>query len=85
MTSLPYKGRAIIVTDSDENVQRIKDIIKEMSAFEWNYFPDDLVSTSSFNFAYVGKFELDVVTFGKLCKDQGIPVTIHEENAEFYD
>lgn len=79
MNDLPYKGRAIIVTDSEYNVQRIKDIIKGMSEFEWNYFPDDLVCTNFLDFAYVGKFSLDVKEFEIICADKGIPVTIREE------
>lgn len=42
MTTLNHKGYARFITDSKENVERIKEIIKDMDDFEYRYMPKDI-------------------------------------------
>lgn len=42
MITLNHKGYARFITDSEENVERIKEIIKDMDDFEYEYMPKDI-------------------------------------------
>ena len=46
MTSFKYKGYGRIYTNP-ENIQDVKNIIKEVDEFEWEYYPESLVGFSN--------------------------------------
>lgn len=39
-----HKGYGRIFTDSEENVEKIKEVIKEMDEYEFGYLPKDLIT-----------------------------------------
>lgn len=81
MNRLPYKGNAVIVVNSTDDIQRVKDIIRAMDDHEFEYyFPENLVQTFPYYMEYVGKFELDVDDFNQRCDIEGIKTRIFTEN-----
>ena len=71
------KGYGRIYTDKEENIQPIKDIIKEMDEFEFGYLPKDLIAVyqGEIRHVYIGKFdELDLNDLMKRCWNKGIHV-----------
>ena len=42
--TMPRKGYGRIFVEKEEDIQRVKDIIKEMDEYEYDYLPQDLVA-----------------------------------------
>ena len=84
MTAFTYKGYGRIYTNP-ENIQDVENIIKELSEFEWGYYPGGLVvSWDRYpNVEYVGKFELNENKFKEICKKRNIPVFIFDNGTEY--
>lgn len=40
----PHKNYGRIFVEYEEDIQKLKEIIKEMDAFEYSYLPDDLIT-----------------------------------------
>lgn len=40
----PHKGYGRIFVEKAEDIQKLKEIIKEMDDFEYSYLPDDLIT-----------------------------------------
>ena len=63
------KGYGRIFVEHEEDVDKIKEIIKEIDDYEYNYLPDGLItvfSSDSYESAYVHKFcDMDM---GKVLK-----------------
>lgn len=84
------KTHARIFTNSPENVEKIKSIMKEMDEFEYDYFPEDLITYSKpfmakigdknyykIPLTYVGKFdEMDMNELSIRCMMENIPIYI---------
>lgn len=92
---LPRKSHARIFTTSPENVEKIKFIMKEMDEFEYDYFPEDLITYSKpfmakigdkyyykIPLAYTGKFdEMDMNELSIRCMMEDIPIYIWYGNS----
>ena len=74
------KGFSRIFVMIPDQIQLVKDIIKGMDDFEWNYFPEDLVTVfkpnSENKLVYNGKFDLDILRFLNICENQKIEVLV---------
>lgn len=89
------KTHARIFTDSSENVEKIKSIMKEMDEFEYDYFPEDLITYSKpfmakindrnyykIPLVYIGKFdEMDMNELSIRCMMENIPIYIWYGNS----
>ena len=45
MKTLTRKGYARLYVDTEEDIERLRGLIKELDAFEFEYLPDDLIAT----------------------------------------
>jgi hypothetical protein len=75
MVRFDEKQGGRIFTDKVENIQKIKDILKAMDEFEFEYLPDDLISIykNRFECVYNGKFyEVDLDELVSKCQANGI-------------
>ena len=93
--TLPRKSHARIFTTSLENVEKIKNIMKDMDDFEYEYFPKDLITYSKPSLAkigdkdcykipliYTGKFdEMDMNELSIRCMMENIPIYIWYGNS----
>ena len=73
------KGYGRIYTDSVKNIARIREIIREMDADEYDYLPDDLISVYDVieEPVYTGKFcDLDLDELLERCQRDGIPCRV---------
>lgn len=69
------KGYGRIYVNTDEDVQKVKDIIKEMDEYEFEYLPKDLIAVYQGEIQHVfnGKFDdLDLNELTKRCWNKGI-------------
>ena len=69
------KGYGRIFTDTEENIMKIKEIIKAMDSDEFGYLPDDLIAVYKGydEVVYNGKFDsLDLDELTKRCEREGI-------------
>lgn len=78
------KGNGRIYTNNAENIERIKEIIKEMDEFEYDYLPDDLITVfkGEIKHVYTHKFDsLDLDELMRRCWNEEIYVfvTMDEE------
>lgn len=70
-----HKGYGRIYVEKQEDIQKVKDIIKEMDSFEYDYLPDDLIAvfTDKVITTYTGKFDdLDISVLMEKCWKQGV-------------
>ena len=64
-----------IYVDKKENINRVKEIIKLVDKYEYNYMPKDLLKTMDefWSVSYVHKFtDVDMDVVSKICFDEGI-------------
>lgn len=82
---MPYntfsrKNYGRILVREEEHIQKVKDIIKEMDEFEYDYMPDDLITVFKQNdvsTVYTQKFDsLDLNELQLRCWEQDIPIMI---------
>ena len=79
------KGYGRIYVAKEEDVQRVKDIIKEMDPFEFEYLPDNLIALFSEYpvVVFVHKFDdLDLDALTATCWDRGIFVWVFSTGDE---
>lgn len=78
--TLPRKGYGRILVQKEEDIQKVKDIIKEMDDFEYDYLPDDMIAvfkTNDVKTVYTHKFDsLDLNELQIRCWEQNIPIMI---------
>jgi hypothetical protein len=56
----PHKGYGRFFVESKEDITKVKEIIREMDAFEYSYLPDDLItvfSDENMQSVYTHKFD----------------------------
>ena len=80
------KGSGRIFTDSEENIAKIREMIREIDEYEYDYLPDDLVAIHpGYDQAvYNGKFyNFDLDKLAERCLHEGIPcrVVVAEEDS----
>jgi len=71
----PTKGYGRIYVEKQEDIQKVKDIIKEMDEFEFEYLPKDLITVfkDKVTTTYTHKFDdLDISVLMEKCWQQGI-------------
>lgn len=70
------KGYGRIFVQKEEDIQKVKDIIKGMDEFEYEYLPDDLIavfSKENMDAVYTHKFDdLDTNELTRKCWERGI-------------
>lgn len=69
------KHQARIYTDKQENIEKIKEVIKEIDDFEAGYIPKDLIAVfdGKIEYVYNGKFyDIDMDEVMKKCWAKGI-------------
>ena len=78
--TLPRKGYGRILVQKEEDIQKVKDIIKEMDDFEYDYLPDDMIAvfkTNDVKTVYTLNFDsLDLNELQIRCWEQNIPIMI---------
>lgn len=75
MGSFTRKGYGRIYVEDQKYIERIREIIKEMDAFEYDYLPSDLIVPFSEypNIVYTHKFDtLDCTNLAVRCWMEGI-------------
>lgn len=73
----PRKGKGRIYVRKEADIQKVKDIIREMDENEYDYLPDDLITTADQypRLVYVGKFdELPIEALTAKCWADGVPI-----------
>lgn len=72
------KGYGRIFVEKEEDIQKVKDIIKEMDDYEFDYLPDDLIavfSKENMRAVYTHKFsDLDIQLLTKVCWERGLKI-----------
>ena len=70
------KGYGRIFVQKEEDIQKVKDIIKEMDEFEYEYLPENLIavfSPENMDSVYTHKFDdLDTNELTRKCWECGI-------------
>ncbi len=81
MNYLSHKGYGRIYVDTQENIEKVKCIIKEMDDYEFEYMPKDLIAvyTEYPRTCYIGKFsDLDMDKLTAKCWAHGIKVWVFD-------
>lgn len=70
------KGYGRIFVQKEEDIQKVKDVIKEMDEYEYGYLPEKLIvvfSPENMEAVYTHKFcDLDTQELTKRCWERGI-------------
>jgi len=87
MIKLKRKGYGRIYVKDEKHIERVKQIIKEMDQFEYEYLPEDLITTLDQypKTAYTYKFDninIDMLTY-KCIKEDIIILCIDNSKNEF--
>lgn len=73
------KGYGRIYTDSEENIVKIREMIRTMDEYECDYLPDNLIAVYSGvnETVYNGKFyDFDLDELMERCQREGIPCRV---------
>jgi hypothetical protein len=87
MATLTRKGYARIYTETPEDVEKVKAIIKEIDEFEYDYLPDGLIAPFSEypSLCYTSKFDgLDMNTLTAVCWKHGIKIFVCDNGHNDY-
>lgn len=80
MMRFPRKDYGRILVQKEEDINKVKSIIKEMNEFEYEYLPDNFIGVfkkDNIETVYTHKFDdLDLVELQIRCWEQGIPIMI---------
>ena len=85
--TLTRKGYGRIYVENEGDIPRVREIIKEMDEFEYEYLPDDLIAPFGEypNVAYTHKFDdLDVDVLTATCWERGIRIWVFDAGHEEY-
>lgn len=86
MNTLSKKSYGAIYVDKAENIDKVKEVIKEMDEFEYDYLPDGLIKPFSDypKVAYTHKFyDIDIDALTAKCWDRGIFVWVFDARVEY--
>lgn len=76
MQQFVRKGMGRIFTDREENVNKIKEIIRQVDAYEADYMPSDLIAVYTpddpVELVYAGKFAIDLDALLAACREQDV-------------
>jgi hypothetical protein len=75
---LSRKTYGRIYVAKPEDVQVVKDTIKEVDGFEYEYMPEDVVAVfgTDDELVYLHKFEIDANALAKACMEKGVWIWI---------
>lgn len=80
MMRFPRKDYGRILVQKEEDIDKVKDIIKEMNEFEYEYLPDNFIGVfekDNIETVYTHKFDdLDLVELQIRCWEQNTPIMI---------
>ena len=79
MSTLTRKGYARIYTETADDVDKVKNIINKLDAFEYEYLPQQLIAPFSTypNLTYTHKFDgIDMNKLSAECWKQGIKILV---------
>lgn len=75
-TYFPHKECGRIFVEKEEDIEKVKNIIKEIDEFEYDYLPKDFITVFNENnmrAVYTHKFsDLDIQLLTQLCWSRGI-------------
>lgn len=78
--TLDRKGYGRIFVEKEGDIQKVKDVIKEMDEYEFDYLPDDLIavfSEENMKSVYTHKFcDLDIQLLTRVCWERGIKMFV---------
>lgn len=81
MNTLTHKGYGRIYVEKNEDIQKVKDIIKKMSEFEFDYLPKELITTFDQypSVTYTYKFsDLDTDHLTVRCWKEGVKIFVFD-------
>lgn len=84
MNNLTYKGYGRIYVQTENDIEKVKKIIKDNDEYEFEtYYPHDLITSLKNypNVVYIGKFEL-LFDLTEECKKMNIPIFIFDSGYE---
>lgn len=87
MNTLTRKGYGRIYVDNAENIEKVKDIIKHMDEFEFDYLPKDLIAvhTEFPKVVYTHKFcDLDMDKLTAKCWQNGVKIWVFDAGNNEY-
>jgi len=87
MNRLTHKGYGRIYVDSQEDIQRVRDIISEIDEFEFGYLPPKLITVFSDypQVTYTHKFsDLSMDKLTALCWKRGIKIWVFDAGHDEY-
>lgn len=88
MTQNPFSRKTYgrIFVQKPEHIQIVKDTIKEVDEFEYEYMPSDLVAVypDEKGFIYLHKFEIDKDELTKSCIAKGVWIWCVDGQGELY-
>lgn len=83
--TLTHKGYGRIYVDSEENIEKVKEIIKRLDEFEYDYLPKNMIAvyTDFPNVVYIHKFsDLDMDGLTATCWGEGVKVWVFDAGHE---
>lgn len=86
MNTLSHKSYGAIYVKNEEDIEKVKDIIKEMSEFEYEYLPEGIIKPFSEypSVCYTHKFsDLDTDDLTAICWSKGIMIWVFDARIEF--
>ena len=87
MNTLTNKGYGRIYVQNVEDIEKVKDIIKEMDEYEYEYLPRDLITTFRAypSVVYTHKFnDLDLDALTATCWSRGILIWVFDAHHNEY-
>lgn len=86
MNTLSRKSYGAIYVNNIEDIEKVKNIIKEISEFEFEYLPNELIKPFSEypNVSFTHKFcDLDIDDLTAICWSRGIFIWVFDARTEY--
>ena len=87
MNTLTHKGYGRIYVETEDDIQRVRDIVKELDEFEFEYLPDKLIAVFSEYPEVVYTHKFDDLSMDKLtavCWKRGIKIWAFDSGRDEY-
>ena len=85
MLNLIQKGESRCFVFNEEDIEKVKEIIKQISEFEFDYLPDNWIAVwrgDEKDLVYNGKFDIDIPKLTEECGRVGIGIMIRSTNID---
>ena len=86
MNTLTHKSYGAIYVKNPSDIDKVKEVIKEMDEFEYEYLPDELIKpfTDYPQVAYTHKFnDLDMDDLTAKCWAKGVLIWVFDAQQEY--